>query len=510
MSSIAEQKYKIKQQLLKNLDAVSSFIADGIDNAASAHEIEEGLWKEMMRFGHQAFQVFFNQCGSGDEGDTLALDDGRTLKRLATLHVRPYLTVFGEYSLPRFVYGSREGQKIEHVPLDARLQLPEHKFSYLLQDWNQRLSTELPFGKVNDSLSRIVGFQQSVDSLEQSGRRLSEAAEGFWEQAEQPEAQQEGELMVVTADGKGVVMRSGELAENTAKRSTASGRRGNKKMALIGAAYTVDPFPRSPDQIMAALFSDLRLVDDDSLATRPKPMYKRVRGALLRNEHDKTDPQSEAIFSWLSEEVKQRGLPKQKTLVLIMDGQESLWNSGVEHLPENTFRVIEILDLIHATEYVWKATHLFYPKKRSQANFHAREQIRRLLNNQVNSVMADWREKAKQENFSAADNEALEKICGYFTNHAHRMRYKDYLAQGLPVASGVIEGACRNVVKDRMEHSGMRWTMKGAHAMLGLRSIRLSGLWDEFMQYWRKEEGLRRYSGMNAANDERFVTVRLA
>ena len=124
--------------------------------------------------------------------------------------------------------------------------------------------------------------------------------------------------------------------------------------------------------------------------------------------------------------------------------------------------------------------------------------------------MADWREKAKQENFSAVDNETLEKVCGYFTNHAHRMRYKDYLAEGLPVASGVIEGACRNVVKDRMEHSGMRWTMKGAHAMLGLRSIRLSGLWDEFMQYWRKEEGRRCYPGMEAANDERFATVRLA
>lgn len=507
MTSITEQSNKIKGQLMKHFEELSDFIAGAVEDNVSAHEMEEGLWKQMLRFGHYSLEVFFSQCGSGDEGETVMLDDGRTLKRLPLLHSRPYLTVFGEFSLERFVYGSREGQKIAYVPLDTRLQLPEKKFSYLLQDWNQSMSSELPFRKVSHSLSRILGFKQSVHSLEQSNRQLSEAADGFWKQATLPEAKKEGQLMVVTADGKGVVMHSGELEANAQKKAKQSGRPGNKKMALVGSAYTVAPFPRSPEQLLAALFSDLRSVGDTSLPNRPKPMYKKVRGALLRNEQGKTEPQSEAIFNWLADEVKQRGLPTKKPLVLIMDGQESLWSAGCQHLPENQFTVIEILDLIHATQYVWTATHLFYIKESPEAKTHAREQIRRLLNNEVNAVIEDWRSKAEQERFSPAVNEKLEKVCGYFTNHAHRMLYKDYLKQGLPVASGVIEGACRNVVKDRMEHSGMRWTMKGAHAMLELRSIQLSDLWDEFMEHWREQETLRRYSLTTAANDE-FGAIR--
>jgi hypothetical protein len=64
----------------------------------------------------------------------------------------------------------------------------------------------------------------------------------------------------------------------------------------------------------------------------------------------------------------------------------------------------------------------------------------------------------------------LAKICGYLENNAHRMHYDVYLAAGYPIASGVIEGACRHFIKDRMERSGMRWTIERAQAMLDVRS----------------------------------------
>lgn len=184
----------------------------------------------------------------------ISLADGRQAKRLAQPHNRPYLTVFGEFSLPRFVYGSREGQKIEHVPLDNRLQLPEQKFSYLLQDWGQEMATELPFGKVDACLSRILGFTPSVNSLEQTNRALAGPVETFWGTVAAPPAKQEGELMVLTADGKGVVMRPSELDAQETAAAKPSGRPGNKKMALVGSAYTVDPYPRSPEPVLAALF----------------------------------------------------------------------------------------------------------------------------------------------------------------------------------------------------------------------------------------------------------------
>ena len=97
----------------------------------------------------------------------------------------------------------------------------------------------------------------------------------------------------------------------------------------------------------------------------------------------------------------------------------------------------------------------------------------------------------------------LEGICGYFHNNAHRIAYDVYLEHGFPIASGVIEGACRCVVKDRMERSGMRWVISGARAMLDMRCIHLSGLWEEFTAFRIQRESQRLYPG-SAANDPDF------
>ncbi len=88
------------------------------------------------------------------------------------------------------------------------------------------------------------------------------------------------------------------------------------------------------------------------------------------------------------------------------------------------------------------------------------------------------------------------------------MAYNEYLAAGYPIASEVIEGACRHVVKDRMERSGMRWILDGAHAMLGLRCIHLSGAWDEFMRFRIKRECERLYPG-HSANDDTHESLQV-
>ncbi len=90
------------------------------------------------------------------------------LNRLDGIHRKAYQSVFGEYALDRVVYGSREGQKIEYVPLDEQRQLPQSEFSYLLQDWNQSLAVEMPYNQVSAVLERILGFTESVNSLERN------------------------------------------------------------------------------------------------------------------------------------------------------------------------------------------------------------------------------------------------------------------------------------------------------------------------------------------------------
>jgi hypothetical protein len=202
----------------------------------------------------------------------------------------------------------------------------------------------------------------------------------------------------------------------------------------------------------------------------------------------------------MADEVSTRNPEAQKPIILLMDGQHSLWDAGLTHLPEQHFQVTEILDLLHACGYLWAAAHLFHPPGSAKALRFVRSRVHRLLQGEVNAVVRGLRQKGSRAALSATRAESLEAICGYFETHSHRMAYDAYLAAGYPIASGVIEGACRHVVKDRMERSGMRWVLEGAHAMLGLRSIHLSGLWYPFMRF-HMDRDCRRLHPPSAAND---------
>lgn len=485
-------------------------IVESIDTAAASGEtvdkVERMVWDWTLRIGKESMNMFFSQVGDGDIGESVSMPEGRKVVRLANRHIRKYRSVFGEFSLPRAVYGTREGQKIEHVPLDVCLQLPKGKFSYLLQEWADSFSLEMPFAHISRMLEQMLGFRLSVNSLERVGRWCSEDVDSFWEEHPIPPSEKEGELLVCSADGKGVPMRRGETEKQRERAKSGDGiHSGDKKMGLLGSVYTVDRYPRTTQEILDALF---RTKDAPvSEKKRPKPCFKHVRAALKRDHADTTAPQTKEIFEWMAKEVEQRGKGK-KPLVLLMDGQESLWNAGLKYLPENKFEVVEILDLLHAASYVWKAVHLFYPINSKQAGKLARKQMERLVSGEMELMIRSLRGKASRDRLSRNKQIELEKIIGYFLNNSERMNYAQYLSVGYPIASGVIEGACRTVIKDRMERSGMRWVFAGAHAMMNLRSVYLSDLWDEFLQYRVNKERVRLYPEV-AANDD-FTSMPLA
>jgi hypothetical protein len=120
------------------------FMQTAAQHATAAHVVEEELFRKLLVLGRRLYGWFLALQGTGDVGERFPLPEGRQLRRLAELHRRSLVTIFGEFSLDRAVYGTREGQAIEAVPLDARLQLPESKFSHLLQSWDQLLATEQP------------------------------------------------------------------------------------------------------------------------------------------------------------------------------------------------------------------------------------------------------------------------------------------------------------------------------------------------------------------------------
>jgi hypothetical protein len=178
---------------------------------------------------------------------------------------------------------------------------------------------------------------------------------------------------------------------------------------------------------------------------------------------------------------------------------------GHEYLPDQN--ATEILDLLHVTPRLWQAAKLFCGEKSPQVVPFVRQRLTQVLQSKVATVVRGLRRLATEQKLSVAKRKVLRRICRYLHKNRRRMRYDEYLAKGYPIASGVIEGACRHVVKDRMERAGMHWTVAGAQAMLDVRSVWVSGQWQAFQQH-RIERAIERlYPYRQLVAGEAFSTI---
>ena len=466
---------ELKAQLLADLQA-----------ECPLHVLELGLWRRLLQLGFALLRGAVQQLGSGDLGPTVDLPDGRTVRRLPGLYDKRYVSIFGEVHVPRTAYGTREGQSIDFVPLDNRLQLPESDFSYVLQDWDQNLCVEQAFGKAASVIGRILDVGQHVDTLERMNKHMAQHVTDFRETRPMPDPHDEGEVMVLSADGKGVVMRGTD--KPTKARRGKGDKASTKRMAIVGTAYTVDRYVRTPEQVVAALF---READSSPTPARPTPQHKHV-WASLPTEHDGQHvPAVDVVYPWLLNEVAERNRHLTKPMVCLHDGQESLWEARAHHLPKaNT---TDILDVLHVTSRLWQAAHVFYKERSASAEAFARERILKVLQGKSVDVVRGLRQMGTKRKLTGAKKQTLRTICQYLAKNRERMRYAEYLAQGYPIASGVIEGACRHLVKDRLERAGMHWRIDGAQAMLDLRSTWINGDWEAYQSYYQRRETRRLY-----------------
>ena len=460
---------------------------DAAREVRPVHEVERDIWEHVRKLGREALRLFFQLQGTGDVGAEVTLPDGSTADRLPTTHPRGYRSVFGDFTLDRACYGTRDGQKIAFVPLDNRLQLPASDYSHLLQQWSQSLGAESAFARVAAALEDILGVRQPVDSLARNNRRMGAAVEAFRATRPIPEPTDEGAVFVTSADGKGIPMRR-TPDDPKPKAHRGKGDKANKKrMAIVGAVYSVDPHVRTPEQVVDALF---RGREPAPQPQRPEPVGKRVWARLSAAPDGSLAEPIGTVFGWLSAELGRRNVGSKKSVVCVMDGHECLWDGCREHLGAE---VVEVLDLSHVAPRLWQAAHLFHKEGRAGARAFVRGRLSRVLSGESVGVVMGLRRMGTRRGLSGMAAKRLAVICNYLCANASRMRYDQYLAAGYPIASGVIEGACRSYVKDRMERSGMRWTRTGAQAMLDVRSEYLNGQWDRFQQHRIHTETERLY-----------------
>lgn len=476
---------KVQEQF----DALRNFVQQAAQEGQRIDTVERELFRQLLGLGHTLLSAFVAAQGDGDLGPEAETPGGRTVRRLPERHDRRYVSIFGELTIARVVYGTREGQTIEHVPLDERLGLPESDFSYVLEDWSQRLCLKESFAEAGCSLEMLLGLRLGTRTLEGLNRTVAGHAPAFCASLEVPPPEEEGPLLVVTADGKGVPMRRPPQDGPKPHHRRTKGEKANKKqMACVGAVYSIEPFGRKSEDIID------EVLRDQKAQQRPRPRHKHVWAEMTRELGGIEVPAKESLFCRLYTELLHRNLGQDRPVVCLLDGERALWDAQRVYFPE----AVGILDLFHVLERLWAVAHCFHKEGSDGAKQFVEYRLRDLLQGRVGYVISGLRKRLRTEKVSGQRRKVVRSAVEYLANNREHMRYDEYLAAGYPIGSGVAEGACRHLVKDRMEQTGMRWTVEGAQAMLHVRALYLNGQWEDFLEYRIEREQTSLYGSVAA------------
>jgi hypothetical protein len=465
-----------EQALLKaqaDLQELVTFACQAATDGLRIDQVERGLMRRLLALGRNLLQLFIAEHGDGDLGEEVPAEDGRTLRRLPKPHDCRYVSIFGELHITRAVYGSREGQRIECAPLDQRLGLPGGDFSYVLEDWTQRFCLKGSFAEAAESLETLLGLRLGSRTLEPMNHELAGFVVPFRDAVEPPPAAEEGPILVVTADGKGIPMRRPIQDGPRRHHRRTKGEKANKKqMACVGAVYSIEPFVRTADDILDEVLRDRRRDE------RPEPAHKHVWAEMSRDLDGEPLSAKDAVFGALFDDLNLRNVGHDRPVVCLMDGERALWEAQRVYFPE----AVGVLDLFHVLERIWTAAHCFHREGSDAAERFVEDRLRGLLEGRVGYVIGGLRQRLTKHELTGSRRTTLESVITYLENNREHLRYDEYIAAGYPIGSGVAEGACRHLVKDRMEQSGMRWTVSGAQAMLHVRATYLNDQWDEFIE----------------------------
>jgi len=283
----------------------------------------------------------------------------------------------------------------------------------------------------------------------------------------------------LTTDAKGVLMRPDGLRPKTRdkaavrrhrldKRLSPGEKKNAKRMAQVASIYDIEPHVREVDDVMR----ELRPVGP--VTTRPRPTCKRVWASLDRTPRD--------VVAELFQEAQRRDPGHRRAWVVLVDGNAHQLSSVRSEARRQGAKVTLIIDIIHVLEYLWTAAHALFADASKQSEAWVQKRFALLLQGRVSHVAAGLRRSATRRGLQGNPRKAADKAANYLLKYKHMMRYDTYIAAGYPIATGVIEGACRHLIGDRMDLTGARWGLQGAEAVLKLRDLRSSG---DFEAYWR-------------------------
>lgn len=490
-----EGSYVKHREILQEIAAYVQGEALGQD----LYSVEKELFKRLLRLGHAFLSEVIARRGTGKADGPVEVGD-----EVLPYHLdkeRTHLSIFGELQIDRAYYW-RPG-KSGYYPLDAELNLPSRRYSYLLSEWAQSLVVEEPYEKAVQSVAELLGIPVSKLGQENVAREAGAYFAEFYRQKPIFAAETEGSVIGVQADGKGVRMIGSEKPEKgkeeKARRGKGEKSGGLRRMAVATADYTFNPSPRSPEEMVQVLMKEN--VEQRRAESRAERKKRRVNGEeeprRALNVHVAAGMGGkQQAFEELAERVHRRDPEGQKKIVVLLDGEKAL-----EEQLQLSFTGVGlgdriealVLDIMHVMDYLWEAGTALYGEKGKERTPWVREHALAILEGRVGRVIGGLRQILSKQELRYSQKKALNKAITYFENHRHMMAYDRYLAAGYPIATGLIEGTCGSLIKDRADRSGSRWSSKGVQAVLNLRAVTKNGDWNEYWTYYMASEHERLY-----------------
>jgi hypothetical protein len=424
--------------------------------------------------------------------------DGVVRTRAERGRARPLKTVFGQVAVSRIAYRS-PGRPNVH-PADAALNLPEEKHSHGLRKLAAIESARGSHEAAGAAVARATGVQVGKRQVEDLARRCAAHAEAFYLQRVMEPAPGEWPL-VLTFDGKGIVMLPRALRPATARAAAAAAGRlatrlspgekhGRKRMAELACVYDAAPVPRAPEDVIATPAQKRR--QKKAQAARPKgkgkPREPQARGKWLTAS---VTDDIHAVIAAAFDEAERRDPGHSREWVVLIDGNITQIEAVTAEAARRDVTVTIVIDFIHVLEYCWKAAWSFFDKGERAAEEWVADQARKILHGKARQVAAGIRRRATTYGYAGPERAGADECARYLDNKQDYLGYATALGKGWPIATGIIEGACRHIVKDRMDITGARWSLEGAEAILKLRAITASGDFEDYWRYHLRQEHKR-------------------
>jgi hypothetical protein len=415
--------------------------------------------------------------------------DGIVRTRAERGRTRPLMTVFGQVTVSRIAYRSPGRSNV--CPADAVLNLPEEKHSHGLR---KLAAVESARGSMDDTgaaITRAAGVRIGKRQVEELARRAAAHVEAFYAWRLARDAP-EGCPLILTFDGKGIVMlpdalrpataRAAETAESKlATRLSPGEKHGRKRMAGVAGVYDAVPAPRTPEDVISTPAQKRRKKKQQAAKPkkRGKPREPQARNKWLTASVTSDIP---AVIAAAFDEAERRDPSHQREWVVLIDGNNTQIEAVTAEAAKRGITITIVIDFIHVMEYLWKAAWSFFDKGVPAAEEWVADQARKILRGRSRQVAAGIRRRATRFEYSAAERAGADECARYLQNKQEHLDYATALAKGRPIATGIIEGACRHLIKDRMDITGARWSLEGAEAILKLRALIANG---DFEDYWR-------------------------